>query len=395
MIKGASFVRALIERGHEVEVVTGFPNYPIGKLYPGYRLKLHQVETIEGVTVHRVPLWPSHGRSTIGRMLNYFSYVLSAALYGAFKAKPFDVIYSYAPPTVGLAATFIGFLRHRPFVLDVQDLWPDSVVKSGMPGASRMETALKAMCNVLYRRASRILVQSRGIAATLASRGVPPDKIDVVFNWSDENAARPLGTCDPSSYGMEGKFNVVYGGNLGAVQGLDTLIRAADIARATVQNLQLLLIGNGMDRDRLIAMRDNIGAPNVRIEPSVPRQQIGDIFAAADVLTLHLVDDPLFEITIPQKTQFYLAMGRPVLVGVRGEAADFVTTAGAGLAAEPENPQSVADAMIRLAQMTSAERAAMGRRGQKAYRRHFSFDTAVEQTLQTLRRASNARVIAH
>jgi glycosyltransferase involved in cell wall biosynthesis len=218
--------------------------------------------------------------------------------------------------------------------------------------------------------------------------------MDVVFNWADEDAARPLGTCDLTPYEMEGRFNIVYGGNLGAVQGLDTLIRAAHIARETVPELQLLLIGNGMDRDRLVAVRDELSATNVRIEPGVPRQQVGDIFSAADVLTLHLIDDPLFEVTIPQKTQFYLAMGRPVLIGVKGEAADFVTSADAGLAADPGNPQSLAEAMIRLARMPRTELLEMGQRARAAYRRHFSFDTAIEQTVRTLESARGTRAVA-
>lgn len=387
MLKGASFVRALIEAGHEVEVVTGFPNYPIGKLYDGYRLSLHQVEMIEGVTVHRVPLYPSHGKSSTGRILNYFSYVASAAFYGIFAAKRFDVIYSYPPPTVGLAAAAIGFVRRRPFVLDIQDLWPESVLKSGMAGTGRMGSLLSLLCNFVYRRATRIVAQSRGIAAKLVERGVPADKIDVIFNWADEEAAQPLGTCDLARFGFESRFNVVYGGNLGVLQGLDTMIRAAHLARDRVPDLQLLLIGNGMERDALIALRDQISADNVRIEAGVPRNQIGDVFAAADVLAMHLIDDPLFEVTIPQKTQFYLAMGKPVLIGVRGEAWSFVTEAGAGIATEPGNVEAMAEAMVRFAAMPAADRAAMGARGRDAYRRQFSFATAINATLATMRRA--------
>lgn len=387
MLKGASFVRALIAAGHEVEVVTGFPNYPIGKLYDGYRLSLHKVETIEGVTVHRVPLYPSHGRSSLGRILNYFSYVVSAAFYGIFVSARFDVIYAYPPPTVGLAASAIGFVRRRPFVLDVQDLWPESVLRSGMAGTGWMGGILSALCRFVYRRATRIIAQSRGIAAKLVERGVPEGKVDVIFNWADEDAARPLGTADLSIYGFESHFNIVYGGNLGVLQGLDTMIRAAKLAAESAPHLQLLLIGNGMDRDRLVGLKDEIGAGNVRIAPGVPRNQVGDIFAAADVLALHLNKDPLFEITIPQKTQFYMAMGKPVLIGVVGEAGRFVTESDAGIAVEPGNVQALAKAMVRFATMPAAERAAMGDRGRAAYQRHFSFAAAIEATARVLDKA--------
>lgn len=387
MIKGASFVRALVAAGHQVEVVTGFPNYPVGKLYPGYRLSLHKAETVDGVPVHRVPLYPSHGSSSIGRILNYFSFVASATLYGIFFARKFDVIYAYPPPTVALAATMIGAIRRRPFVLDVQDLWPDSVLKSGMAGTGRMAGSLATMCRFLYRRAARILVQSRGIGVKLVERGADPAKIDVVYNWADEDAARPRGELDVSTYVPDDSFNIVYGGNLGRVQGLDTLVRAAHGARQEVPNLRLLLIGNGTEGAHLRALVAELGATNVDIRLGVPRTQIGDVFAAADVLALHLLDDPLFEITIPQKTQFYMAMAKPILIGVRGEAASFVEAARAGIVAPPGDVESIAAAMVAFARMAPDERVAMGRRGFEAYRRDFSFASAMAATQVTMARA--------
>lgn len=387
MVKGITFARALADRGHEVEVVTGFPNYPTGKLYPGYRLALYQREVMDGVVVHRLPLYPSHDGSSWRRILNYLSFFLSAAIFCAFKARRFDVIYAYPPITVGLAAAFAGWAGRRPFVLDIQDLWPDSVVKSGMPGTGRMAGILHVICNFVYRRSARILSQSRGIKARLIERGTPQDKIDVVYNWADEAAAAPTGACDLKRYGFGGKFNVVYGGNLGRVQGLDTVVRAAALAVARVPNLQLLLIGDGIEGENLRALVRNLGADNVRIEPGIPRSQIGDVFDAADVLVLHLWDDPLFEITIPQKTQFYLAMGKPVLIGVRGEASQFIQEAGAGLATPPEDVNAMADAMVRLAALPPDELKAMGRQGRRAYEDRFSFAQAITATEATLHQA--------
>ena len=393
MLKGASFVRGLIASGHEVEVVTGFPNYPLGRIYDGYRLSLLKREEVEGVAINRVPLYPSHGKSSIGRTLNYISYVISATIYGVFVAKKFDVIYAYPPPTVGLAAAAIGFFRRKPFVMDIQDLWPESVQKSGMVGTGAMGGILTILCAVVYRRAARVIAQSRGIAAKLVGRGVNADKIDVIFNWADEDAARPNGTGELSSYGFAGGFNIVYGGNLGVLQGLDTMIIAAHEAATTVPNLRLLLIGDGADRARLESVCTQIGAKNVRIMPGIPRNQIGDVFQTADVLAMHLVNDPLFEITIPQKTQFYMAMGKPVLIGVSGEAGAFVTDAGAGIACKPEDVKGMAMAMVRLAQMSAEERAAMGARGREAYQRDFSFGAAIAATTRSLERAKIRAIV--
>jgi len=392
MIKGIKFAKALADRGHHVEVVTGFPNYPTGKLYPGYRLAFYRKEIIDGVVVHRVPLYPNHDASSVRRILNYFSFCFSAAIFSAFAARRFDVVYAYPPITVALAASFACWIMRKPFILDIQDLWPDSVVKSGMPGTGRMEAILSAMCNFAYRRAARIVSQSKGIKQRLIERGVPGDKIAVIYNWADETSAAPGGHCDLAPYGFSGHFNIVYGGNLGRVQGLDVLVRAANLARQRVPELRLLLIGDGIEGDNLRELVQQLGAENVRIAPGVPRHLIGDVFAAADVLVLHLWDDPLFEITIPQKTQFYMAMGKPILIGVRGEAAEFVTGAGAGIAVTPQNVEAMAEAMTQMAHMPPAELAEMGRRGREAYWRDFSFATAISATEDALRKAIGTRL---
>jgi colanic acid biosynthesis glycosyl transferase WcaI len=391
MIKGVKFVRGLQDLGHEVEVVTGFPNYPTGKVYPGYKVKLYRREEIDGIVVHRLALYPSHDRSSFRRSLNYLSFMVTCAIFAAGRARRYDVIYSYPPITVGLAAAFAGWISRRPFVLDIQDLWPDSVVKSGMGGGARLEGVLNLMCNFTYRAAARIIVQSKGMKRVLIERGVPGSKIDVVYNWADEDAARPGSGADLAPYGFAGKFNVVYGGNLGRVQGLDTLVKAAHAAAAEVPSLQLLLIGDGIEGDSLRALVGELGAKNVRIAPGVPRAQIGDIFAAADVLVLHLWDDPLFEITIPQKTQFYMAMGKPVLIGVKGEAAEFITAAGAGVAAPPQDEGAIAGAMVRLARMPKGELQEMGKRGNEAYYRSCSFAEGIDRTHATLKSVSGKK----
>jgi glycosyltransferase involved in cell wall biosynthesis len=387
MIKGIVFAKALAERGHDVEVVTGFPNYPLGTLYPGYRISLHRREVIDGIVVHRLVLYPSHDGSSIGRMLNYLSFFFSATIFAVFQARRFDVIYAYPPITVSIAAAIAGWVANRPFISDIQDLWPDAVVKSGMPGTKRMEAVLHVLCNFVYRHAVRIISQSKGIKMRLIERGVDADKIAVIYNWADEAAAAPAGICDLKPYGFEGRFNIVYGGNLGRVQGLDVLVRAAHAARQHVPKLQLLLIGDGIEADNLRALVQELGADNVRIAPGVPRNMIGDVFAASDVLALHLWDDPLFEITIPQKTQFYMAMGKPILIGVKGEAAEFVTGASAGIAVPPQDVGAMTDAMVRMASASPEVLAEMGRRGREAYWRAFSFATAIAATENVLQSA--------
>lgn len=372
--------RGLKERGYDVEILTGFPNYPTGKLVDGYRVSAYARDQIQGVTVHRVFLYPSHDASSFGRALNYLSFFLSALLFCLFRSGRFDLIYVYHPPiTTGLAAALAGLWRRTPFILEVQDLWPDSVAASGMSATGLLARILDPICRFVYRRAALVLGQSEGMAARLVERGVDPQRADVFFNWADEDAARPNGLYDVASLNFDGRFNFVYAGNLGVVQALDTLIEAAHSLADTAPQIQLTLIGDGAERARLEALVRERHVGNVQILPGVPVNHIGDVLAAADVLVAHLKDDPLFEITIPSKTQFYLAMGRPILMGVRGEAARIVTDAGAGIGAPPGDAAAISEAMLHMASMAPTALVAMGARGRTAYEEQFAFQTTMDR----------------
>lgn len=392
MVKGIKFVQALRDKGYEVEVLTGFPNYPTGKIAPGYRLKLYQHEIMKGVRVHRVFLYPSHDHSSFGRAVNFLSFFLSAFVFCLLNARRFDAIYVFHPPiTVGLAAALSGFLTRRPFLLDIQDLWPDTVGVSGMNGTRGMAKILGPICDFVYRAAAVVIGQSEAMTERLIERGVPRCKTATIFNWADEEAARPGGTYDVGKLAFEGRFNFVFGGNMGRVQGLETLVRSANRAVREVPEIQFTLIGGGVERENIARLIEELDADNVKLRPGVPQSQIGDVFAAADVLVLHLMDDPLFEITIPSKTQFYMAMGKPILIGVPGEAAQIVTDAGAGIAVAPDDVGAMADAMVRLARMSPEALAEMGRCAQKAYGRRFSFATGIEATESALEMALAAK----
>jgi colanic acid biosynthesis glycosyl transferase WcaI len=173
--KGLLFAQELAARGHEVAVLTGFPNYPDGEVYPGYRIRPWVREQIDGISVLRVALCPSHNKSGFRRALNYISFALSAAVIGTTLIRKPDLIYVYHPPiTVGLAAVVIGFLRRAPFVCDVQDLWPDTVVASGMLSNPAALALLGKFCKFVYRRARRITVLSPGFKEQLVRREVSP-----------------------------------------------------------------------------------------------------------------------------------------------------------------------------------------------------------------------------
>lgn len=371
--KGLVFARELQALGHEVEVITGFPNYPGGKLYPGYTQKWLSRRVIDGVQVTRVPLYPSHSGSAIKRVFNYVSFMLSATLYGVFGAKKADIIYVYHPPiTAGLAAAVIGFFRRTPYVIDVQDLWPDTLRSTGMINNERSLALAGKICNWTYRRAKHVVVLSPGFRKILIERGIPAERLSVIFNWCDEQAlAIDQATAVDTSY-MDGYFNVVFAGNIGKAQALEAVIRAAQIVWERDKSVRFVFVGAGVEVESLKALSVQLNVQNLRFVPRVPMCEVGTILSRADVLLVHLKDDPLFTITIPSKTQAYLAVGKPILMGVRGDAADLVTQAQAGMAVAPEDDKAIADAVLRLAALSVPEREQMARNAVDFYREKLS-----------------------
>jgi len=376
--KGLLFARELVARGYEVEVLTGFPNYPGGSLYPCYKLRPWMRETLAGVRVLRVALYPSHDMSGLRRALNYVSFAVSAAVIGTALVKKPDVMYVYHPPiTVGFAAAVIGFLRQTPFVYDIQDMWPDTVMASGMTSNSAVIALLERLCRFVYRRSSHITVNSPGIKETLVERGVLLDKIDVIYNWCDETVFTVDSEHCLRLASGPAKFTIVFAGTMGTAQGLDSVLEAARLCLRTVPMAEFVFIGGGVDRTRLERMAVAMNLNNVRFVPRQPMNAMNRILAGSDVLLVHLKDEPLFRITIPSKIQAYLASGRPLLVAVRGEAADLVKESQAGMVCEPGNAHSIAQAVAKLADLSRERLTDMGRNGRAFYDKELSLSIGV------------------
>ena len=384
--KGLPFAKALAARGHDVEVLTGFPNYPGGKVYPGYRVRLYQRETMDGIPVHRVALYPSHDKSALRRILNYLSFSLSAFLIGPWLVGKPDVIYVYNLVTLGPPAFLLRFLFGAKVVIDVQDLWPESVANSKMLGNKAVLGILNGICGWIYRGADQLTVLSPGFKQELINRGVTPEKIEVSYNWCDETSigtkVSPVDSIKPTEF--TGKFVVLFAGAMGLAQGLDTVLDCARLCREAPPDVQFVLIGGGVDRSRLQQRAEEMGLDNVIFLPPRSMETMGEIFALADALLVHLKDDPLFRITIPSKTQAYLYTGKPIIMAMRGDAADLVRDAGAGMLCEPENPRAMMNAIKTLYEMPAIERKKMGEAGHRYYMNHLSFNQGVNQFEQIM-----------
>lgn len=381
VIKGLKFVRALQAAGHEVTVVTGFPNYPSGRLYPGYRLKPIQRERIEGVDIIRLPLYPSHDNSSVRRSLNYLSFFCSALVYLLFRRERFDTAYVYHPPiTVGLAAAVAGLFRRLPFILDVQDLWPDTLAATGMAGGRRLTPLIGKLCAFTYWRANAIVAQSEGIRTALAGRRVPAAKLITIHNWAE---SEPPGESQAAPLAPD-RFVLVYGGNLGRAQGLKTVLEAAARLRDLRPDILIRLYGDGVEAASLREQARALALSNLEIHPQIGKDEINEVFARADALLVHLTDHPLFTITVPSKIQAYLATGRPIAAGIAGEAARLLLESEAALVAPPGDPAALARAIVALADTPADVRRRMGLKGRNYYLRHMAFQRGLHRTLRLL-----------
>ena len=392
IFKGLVFARELVKQGFEVEVLTGFPNYPGGKVYPGYKVKWLQREVIDGVHITRVPLYPNHDQSAIMRVLNYASFAASSLFYGMFMARRPDVMYAYHPPlTVGITASLLRLFRRVPVVYDIQDMWPDTLRATGMLNNSKALRLVGLVCNWVYRRVDQIVVLSPGFKRLLLERGVPESKLRVVYNWADEvSLGAPVGHV-AESFPAEGQFTILFAGNMGKAQALDTVLDAAALLQEQCSRVCWVMLGGGVEVERLKAeaLRRLLG--NVVFLPAVPMAEVGAYLQAADALLVHLRKDPLFEITIPSKTQAYMAVGKPLLMAVDGDAADLVKQSGGGVVAESESAQALAQAARQLANTPPAELAAMGLQAQQHYQQHLSLAVGASKFAELFRQLAYPR----
>jgi colanic acid biosynthesis glycosyl transferase WcaI len=323
--------------------------------------------------------YPSHDRNPIRRVANYLSFAVSAALFGVPRADRPDIIYAYHPPaTIGIPAMRLARKFDVPFVLDIQDLWPDTVAVTGMLSARPILALLNRFCHLVYRRATHIAVLSAGMRRTLVARGVPEDRLTVIHNWTDvtSHASSAQDQDLRTQLGLQGRFVVLFAGTMGLAQSLDTVLQAAALCEVSHPLATFVFVGGGVERERLRTSAQ--GRPNVVFLDRVPPDRMGPLFTMSDAVLVHLRDDPLFEITIPSKTQAYMAAGRPIVMAVRGDAAELVRAAGAGVACEPENPESLVGALDSLMRMNGVERAAMGAAGLAYYESHLSLQHGVD-----------------
>lgn len=389
-IKGIEFLRRLKKNGHSIEVITTFPSYPGGKIYENYNQSLRKIETVDGIKITRLPTYISHGKSSIKRIISYFSFGCVSLIYSLFFVKKPDLIYSYYPPVIGGMVVFLmKIIKKVPYVYDIQDLWPDALVATGAIGKGRIYRAINYLCNVIYKNANGIIVLSKGYKKALIERGVPSSKIDVILNWCDEGRIgkkeyESEAICD-GSY-----FNVLYAGNMGSAQSLHHILDAARLLQNEgYKEIRFLFVGSGVEKDSLVRLAVEKNLNNTFFFPQVSVEEVENVLRSAGALLVHLANAPVFEMTIPSKVQAYLHAGRPIILAVNGEAASIIEEAEAGIGIEAENPQAIRDAVLSIYELNPEERRLMGERGRRFYDKKMSMDQGVSMVHGVIEKCLN------
>ena len=360
-------VMGLRDKGHEVTVLTGLPNYPEGAFFPGYGLFNKRHEDYQGVRVFRVPL-VSRGKSKGVRLaLNYFSFAFFASLLGPFYCRgKYDAIFVFEPSpiTVVLPAIVLKKIKRAPIFFWMLDLWPESLTATGAVSSPLILNAARRLVRFIYANCDRILVSSKGFVKQVTSLGFPADNIRYFPNWAEDIYwNKPPDSLPPAIPALPEGFKVVFAGNIGAAQSFDTILKSAELLRET-SDIHWLIVGDGRMAEWV---KEEIKSRKLEhclhmLGRHTP-EDVANVFSKSDALLVSLRPEPAFALTVPGKVQSYLACGKPVIASLDGEGARLIEEAGAGLACPAGDAEALAKAVLALRNMPGAERALMGEKG--------------------------------
>ena len=344
--------REWVRQGAQVTVITCAPNFPKGAVFEGYRNKLWQTATMDGIRVIRVWSYITANEGFIKRILDYLSFMASATVAALFVRKV-DVIVGTSPQFFTACAAYAtSVLKRRPWVFELRDLWPESIKAVGAMKDSAAIRFLERVEAFLYRKADRIVVVTNSFKDTLVARGIDGGKIEIVTNGVDLDNFRPLPKDEALTreLGIEGCFVAGYIGTHGMAHGLDTLLDVAALLQSDPggAGIRLLFLGHGAEKAALVERARQMNLANVRFLDSVPKSEVARYWSLLDVSIIHLRNTDLFNSVIPSKLFECMGMGIPVLHGVPGESADIVRREDVGEVFESGNAPQLAQALLRL-----------------------------------------------
>ncbi len=380
-------VESLQRSGCEVAVLTGQPNYPDGYIFTGYRAwKSGKENHSTGYSIIRVPLIPRGNAGAIRLTLNYLSFIFTAAIWGSWvlRGEKFDVVLVYAPSPIlqAIPAVWLAWLKQAKLVTWVQDLWPESLSATGFVKSARLLKIIESVVRWIYRKNDLLLVQSKAFmqpVKTMAGR------TKVVYHpnpGQSENMQK--NAVAHAAYKLMPGFNIVFTGNLGSAQGLDTVLDAAELLKS-YEDVKFVLIGSGSRSEWLQKEVLHRGLTNVKLPGRFKTESMPSIMTQASALLVSLTRHPILAMTVPSKLQPYLAAGRPLIASLDGEGARVVREAGAGLVCPADDADALAQAVLLLRDTSCEERARMGRAGQKYYLENYDPEILANRLVAILR----------
>lgn len=373
--------QGLQKKGHEISVLTGKPNYPLGSFYSGYSMFGKRTEKWNGITIYRVPLIPRGDGKGKSLFLNYISFVFFGCIRALFLPARYDVIlvYQQSPITVAIPAMICKLKSGAKSFLYVQDLWPESIEATTGLKNQLVKKILYKICNWIYANADVLLIQSKAFRAYLISRKVHPEKIIYLPNSTEVLYSMKERNNSLNKY-FTGKLNLVFAGNIGEAQSFDTLIAAAKIVKATDPDISWLILGDGRRKEELVSLVKNEKIDDVfQFAGFFDSQMMPDFFASADALILSLKKDFIFSLTIPTKLQSYMACGRPIIASLDGEGSLIIQGADCGLVSGAEDADGLAQNILLLKRTSLTERRRMGLNGFNYFQKEFEYNRLLDR----------------
>jgi hypothetical protein len=366
-----------------VTVITCAPNCPDGVVYAGYRNRFRREEIIDGIRVIRVWTYIAPNKGFFRRIMNYVSYMVSATFHAVVTLRDIDVVVATSPQFFcGWAGVLCRWLRRWPFILEIRDIWPESILTVGAMQKSLLIRFLERMERLMYRSSTHMVTVGEGYRRRIMEKDVPPDKISVVMNGVDLDSFQPVADTQfiRREFRSEGKFICAYIGTVGMAHGLEVVIEAARQCReAGKTDIMFWIVGDGARREELENQVNALNLDNIVFTGRLARERMPEVISACDACLVHLRGTALFGTVIPSKIFEFMAMDVPIIMGVRGQARNFVLEAGAGVAMTPDDPRSLIDGLEQI-----RERGRDAFTGREYVRRHFNRDVLAGEMLRII-----------
>ena len=340
-----------VSLGHKVTVITCVPNVPSGKVYKGYKNQLTQKEYIDGIEVWRVWTYLSSNSGHIGRILNYITFMISATLLSFFIKRP-DVILATSPQFFcGWAGILVSWIKRKPLVLEIRDLWPDSIVATGAIKNKPIIGMLSYLEKKMYSYCRKIVTVGPSYKKMIIKKGITESKISVIENGLNKNLFKPQqpNNTFKTQLGLEGKFICSYVGTIGLASGLDVVIRCAKLLKSRNKNdISFLLVGDGAVKNILEEEANSQNLDNIVFTGLIDKEKVPEVLSFTDVALIHLKENKLFRTVIPSKLYETAGMGLPIINGVEGSTSEFIERSGCGLSIKPGDAEDLYQALLDL-----------------------------------------------